>query len=54
MNTKQILGIVFILVGSYIGLFVTQSLRGVEVLGGAPVAVGIGFVCKWIPFKKSK
>ena len=52
LNKLQIIGIGIILFGIIIPFLVENNI--VETIAGVIAAIGIGFIFKWIPFRKQK
>lgn len=50
MNKLQIIGIGIIIVGIIAYLLVDHNI--ISTLSGALCAIGLGYIFKWIPFKK--
>ena len=50
MNKSQIIGIVIIIVGIVAYLLFDNSI--IQTTSGILCAIGLGFIFKWIPFKK--
>jgi len=52
LNKLQIIGIGILLFGITIPFLVENNV--VETIAGVIAAIGIGFIFKWIPFRKQK
>jgi hypothetical protein len=52
LNKLQFIGIGILLFGIIIPFLVENNV--VETIAGVFAAIGIGFILKWIPFKKQK
>jgi len=50
LNKVQLIGIGLVVLGISIPFLVENSL--IEIILGVLTAVGVGFIFKWIPFKK--
>jgi hypothetical protein len=50
LNRAQIIGIGFIVIAIITSFLFKNSL--IQSISGATIAIGIGFLLKWIPFRK--